>query len=230
MIFRGLQKTTLIDFPGKVASTLFVDKCNFRCGYCQNPSLVFEREENEISEREALDFLKERKKYLDGVCITGGEPTLHPGLKHFIGKVKNLGLLVKLDTNGTNPKMLKELIEEKLVDFVAMDIKNPLEKYDLATNVRVDISAVKESIELLKLGKVDYEFRSTIVPGITQKEDIPKIGILLRGAKKFVLQQFMNDVPLVDEKFRNVTPYPETELKEMKKELEKFIELVELRA
>jgi len=229
MIFRGIQKTTLIDFPGKVAATLFVDKCNFRCGYCQNPDLVLEREENELSEKEVFEFLESRKKYLDGVCITGGEPTLHPGLKHFIGKVKALGLLVKLDTNGTNPKMLKELINEKLVDFAAMDIKNPLEKYDLAANVHVDINAVKESIELLKQGKVDYEFRTTIVPGITEREDIKKIGELLKGAKRFAVQQFMNDVPLVDKKFCHIVPYSETELKEMKKELEEFIELVELR-
>jgi len=229
MIFRGIQKTTLIDYPGHVATTLFLDKCNFRCPFCHNPLLVFEKEENEISEKEVMEFLKRRKKYLDGVCITGGEPTLHAGLKFFIIQVRELGLKIKLDTNGTNPKLLKELIEENLLDYIAMDLKAPLEKYDLATNVHVDKQAVKESIDLLLEGKVDYEFRTTVVPGIIEPEDIKVMGELVKGAKKFSLQQFINSVPLVDEKFMKVNPYPVETLKEMKKELEKFVSAVELR-
>lgn len=230
MIFRGLQKTTLIDYPEHIAATLFVDKCNFRCPFCQNPSLVFEKEENEISEKEVLEFLKSRREYLEGVCITGGEPTLHGGLKFFIRQVKELGLKVKLDTNGTNPTLLRELIEEKLVDYIAMDVKASLEKYDLATNVNADIGAIRESIELLKEGRVDYEFRTTVVPTIIEMDDIEKIGELVKGAKLFVLQQFVNDVPLVDEKFRDIQPYSKETLEEMKKIMEKFVEKVEIRA
>ena len=230
MIFRGLQKTTLIDYPGHIASTFFVDKCNFRCPFCHNPLLVFEKEENEISEKEALEFLEKRKRYIEGICITGGEPTLHPGLKFFIRQVKDLGLKVKLDSNGTSPALLKELIDEKLVDYIAMDIKAPLEKYDLATNVHTDLEAIKKSIELLKEGRVAYEFRATIVPGIIKPEDIKKMGELLKGADKFAFQQFSNHGPLVDQKFEKLNPYPLETLKEMAKEMEKYVKKVELRA
>ncbi len=230
MIFRGLQKTTLIDYPGHVAATFFVDKCNFRCPYCHNPRLVFETETNEITEEEALEFLEKRKKLIDGICVTGGEPTLHPGLKFFFQKAKGIGLKIKLDSNGTNPGFLKELIEEGLVDFVAMDVKAPLEKYGKATGVKADTGAVKESIELLKKGKVDYEFRATVVPGIIELEDIPKMGKLVEGAKKFVFQQFVSGLPVVSKEFESKSPYPLETLKEMKKEMEKFVEKVKIRA
>jgi pyruvate formate lyase activating enzyme len=229
MIFRGLQKTTLIDYPSHIASTLFVDKCNFRCGFCQNPSLVLEKETREISEKEALEFLKGRKKYLEGVCISGGEPTVHGGLKFFITQVKELGLKVKLDTNGTNPSLLRELINEKMVDYIAMDIKGPLERYDAIANVRVDLEAVKESIGLLKESKVDYEFRTTVVPTIICLEDIEKIGQMVKGARFFALQQFVNEVPLVDDKFREIQPYPVEVLRGMAKILEKYVKRVEVR-
>jgi len=229
MIFRGLQKTTLIDYPGHVAATLFVDKCNFRCGFCQNPLLVFEKEENEISEKQALEFLAERKKYIEGLCITGGEPLLHPGLKFFARQVKGLGLKVKLDTNGTSPALLRELVEEKLVDYIAMDIKAAPGKYNKAANVEVDLGAVKESIALLLEGKADYEFRTTVVPTIIQKEDIPEIGEMVGGARLFALQQFVNSIPLVDEKFQEMPPYPKETLLEMAKEMEKYVDKVEVR-
>lgn len=230
MIFRGLQKTTLIDYPGHIAATLFVDKCNFRCPYCQNPQLVFEETGEKITEKEVLEFLKKRKKYLEGICITGGEPTLHPELNYFARRVKDLGLKVKVDTNGTNPKMLRELIEENLVDYVSMDVKAPLEKYEKAVRVHADTNAIKESIELLKESRVNYEFRLTVVPTITQMEDIEKIGKLVKGAKLFVLQQFENDVPLVDEKFQKIKPYSKKKLEEMKKVMEKFVEKVKVKA
>ncbi|MEM0360597.1 MAG: anaerobic ribonucleoside-triphosphate reductase activating protein [Candidatus Diapherotrites archaeon] len=229
MIFRGIQKTTLIDYPHHIATTLFVDKCNFRCGFCQNPLLVLEKEKREISEKEALEFLKNRKKYIEGVCITGGEPTVHGGLKFFATQVKELGLKVKIDTNGTNPALLRELISEKKVDYIAMDIKAPLEKYDSVANVHVDIEAVKESIAILKEGKVDYEFRTTVVPPIICLEDIEKIGIMVQGAKFFALQQFVNDVPLLDEKFQEIKPYPVEVLKGMAKMLEKYVKRTEVR-
>jgi len=229
MIFHGLQKTTLIDYPGEVACTLFVDKCNFRCPYCQNPALVLEKAEEALSENEALEFLRKRKKVLDGVCVTGGEPLLYAGLKPFLQRVKGLGYKVKVDTNGTNPKMLRELIDGKLVDYVAMDIKAPIEKYDNATKVIADKNAVKESVELLKEGRVEYEFRCTVVPGIVEKEDIEEMGKWLSGAKAFYLQQFVNSVPLLDEKFQSVQPYFPADLKEMKKAMEKYIEKVEIR-
>ncbi len=229
MIFRGLQKTTLIDYPNEVACTLFVDKCNFRCPYCQNPSLVLEEAEESISEREVLEFLRKRKNVLDAVCITGGEPTLHSGLKHFIQRVKELGYKVKLDTNGTNPGMLRELIEEKLADYIAMDIKAPIEKYDKAANVIVDKEAVQKSVELLKSSGIDYEFRTTVVPGILEKKDFEKMGKWLKGAKAFYLQQFEKDAPLLDPRFQKVRSYSSEELEEMKKIMEKYVERVEIR-
>ncbi len=229
MIFHGLQKTTLIDFPGEIACTLFVDKCNFRCPYCQNPLLVLEQAKEALSESEVLEFLRKRKKVLDGVCVTGGEPTLYAGLKPFFRRVKELGYKIKLDTNGTNPRMVRELIEEKLVDYVAMDIKAPLEKYDKATNSIVNKNAIKESIEILKEGKTGYEFRTTVVPKILEPEDFEEIGKMLKGAKAFYLQQFVNSVPLLDKEFQSIDPFPDRVLEQIKKTMQKYVEKVEIR-
>lgn len=229
MIFRGLQKTTLIDYPGKVACTLFVDKCNFRCPFCQNPLLVLEKETNVIMEHEVLAFLKKRKKVLQGVCITGGEPTLHYELKEFLPKVKALGYKIKLDTNGSMPAFVRELIDAKLIDYVAMDIKAPLKKYDVAAGVDVNKQAIKESIALLLEARVDYEFRTTVVPTIVELEDMHKIGELIRGAKAYYLQQFINDVPLLNPEFEKIAPYPRETLQAMAEIMKKYVEKVGIR-
>jgi len=231
LTIKGLHKTTLIDYPDKVACTIFLPRCNFRCGFCYNKDLVVDYDPMPtLSEEEVLGFLKDRKKWLDGVVFTGAEPTLHEELISFIPKVKELGYLVKVDTNGTNPDFLKELIDKKLVDYVAMDIKASLENYDKVTNVKVDIDKIKESVEILKNGSVDYEFRLTCVPGLHTKEDIGKIGELLKGSKKMCLQQFKHVGKMIDESLMNVKPFTKDELSGFKEVMEKYVDTVEVRA
>ncbi|MFH1774508.1 MAG: anaerobic ribonucleoside-triphosphate reductase activating protein [Methanobacteriota archaeon] len=214
MLIKGLVKTTLIDYPGKVACTVFLAKCNFRCPYCQNPDLVVGYGElPTISEEEIFGHLKSRKKWLDGVCVSGGEPTLNSDLPEFLRKIKSMGFLIKLDTNGTNPEMLKKLLDEKLIDYAAMDIKAPLERYEEVVRVRVDLEKIKQSVEIIRNSGVDYEFRTTVVPGLLNSGDIEKICSWLRGSKRYYLQQFRSDITL-DASFRKVAPYkPEEMLK-----------------
>jgi pyruvate formate lyase activating enzyme len=227
---KGVQKTTLIDYPGTVACTIFLSRCNFRCKYCYNQSLVNDSKDLEIiPEKEMLDFLKERKKWLDGVCITGGEPCMHSGLPEFLEKIKKLGYKIKLDTNGTNTWQLKELIEKKLIDYIAMDIKTSLKKYNLVTQVKVPIETIKKSIELIMGSNVDYEFRSTVAPGIIDESDIKDIGKMLSGAKNFFIQQYKEGLDTVDPKFSKVTPYPIEKLELFKRILEKDIQKVSIR-
>lgn len=213
LVFKGIQKTTLIDFPGRVACTLFLPKCNFKCPFCYNRQLVFDEKTGiEISEKEALSFLKERKNFLDGTCITGGEPLLHPEIEGFCRKVKELGLLVKIDTNGSMPKLLKKLLEEKLVDYIAMDIKASPKKYSLAAGTKVDLDAIKESIGLIMDSGIDYELRMTAVPCLHSKEDFEEIGKWLKGAKRFFLQQFSPSMPLLDPKLEKTRPFSREEM------------------
>lgn len=213
LLFKGIQKTTLIDFPGKVACTLFLPKCDFRCPFCYNRQLVFDEDTGiEISEKEALGFLKERKGFLDGVCVSGGEPLLHAGVLEFCKKVKKLGLVVKLDTNGSRPALLKKLLEEKLLDYVAMDIKAAPKKYGEAAGTKVDLGAINESIQLLMNSGIDYEFRLTVVPKLHSKEDLLAIGNWVKGAKRFFLQQFNSNVPLLDSSLEGTKAYSSAEL------------------
>ena len=174
----GLQKVTLIDYPGRIAATIFLIGCEFKCPWCYARELVLPKEikkQPRISEKEFFNHLKERKGLLEGVVMCGGEPTINKKLPSFIQKIKKLGYSVKLDTNGSNPKMLKKLIDEKLIDYVAMDIKAPKEKYKKIFGKRVKIEDIEKSIKILKEGKVDYEFRSTVVPTVLNKEDILKM-------------------------------------------------------
>ncbi|MFZ5559652.1 MAG: anaerobic ribonucleoside-triphosphate reductase activating protein [Patescibacteria group bacterium] len=231
MLIGGLQKLTLVDYPGKVVATVFLIGCNFRCPFCQNPELVDPDEikkQPEISEKEFSNFLDQRKGLIDGVCITGGEPTIHKDLIDFIKKIKQKGFLIKLDTNGSNPEVLEKLIKSKLLDFISMDIKTSWSKYDLATGVKVDLEKIKKSAEIIKNSGIDYEFRTTIVPGLVGKEDVERMGEWLKGAKNFALQQFQNK-KVLDKSFEKIQPYPEGTLKEFKKILEKYIERIELR-
>lgn len=222
-MIKGIQKTTLIDYPGKVASTIFMERCNFNCPYCQNPDLVENYEKlDEIPVKELLSFLKSRKKWIDGVCITGGEPTIHKNLPDLIRKIKSLGFLVKLDTNGNNPKMLEGLIKKKLVDYIAMDIKAPLEKYDKVAKVKVNKKDIQKSVDLIMNSGIDYEFRSTILPALHSKEEIIKMAKWLKGAKRYFLQQFKSNITL-DPKFRKNKPFTQEELKEIKKECNKYV-------
>lgn len=226
---KGIQKTSLVDYPGKVACTVFLGGCNFRCPYCQNKDLILNVNKlKTIPEEEILEFLERKKKWLDGVCITGGEPLLYKDIVEFIRKIKKIGLLVKVDTNGTNPKLLKKIIDEKLADYVAMDIKAPIEKYDNATRVKVEKDKIKESIEILKEGKVDYEFRTTVVKDFFTDEDCLEIGKLLKGSKLYALQQFRPQNTL-DKTYEKKSPYPKKKFDEFKKMLDEYVDKVELR-
>ena len=199
--FKGLQKTTLLDYPGEVACTLFVGGCDFRCPYCYNPDLVFNRDTGvEISEAEALQFLRERKNFLNGVCLTGGEPLLYPEILDFSREAKALGYKVKVDTNGYHPELLQKLIEQKLVDYVAMDIKAPLDRYEEVVRVEVDREEIKKSVEIIKGSGIENEFRTTVFSGLNSS-DFEKIGRWLSGSKKYCLQAVKLNVRLLDENF-----------------------------
>jgi len=227
----GLQKLTLIDYPGRLAATVFIIGCDFRCPFCYSPELVLpEKIKNQprIPEKDFFDFLKERKELLEGVVICGGEPTIHQKLPDFCQKIKKLEYLIKLDTNGSNPEMLKKLINEKLIDYVAMDIKAPKAKYSGAAGVKVNIKKIEESIDILKEGKIDYEFRSTVVPTILEKEDILKIAQWIRGAKKYYLQNFRPE-KTINPKFEKIKPYPRKYLLEIQKVISPFFEICQVR-
>ena len=186
MIIGGLQKTTLIDYPGKIACAIFVVGCNFRCPFCHNKDLVtaalFKKSKNKpIAEKDFFDFLKKRKSILDGVCITGGEPAINPDLPEFIKKIKQLGYSVKLDTNGSNPEMLKRLISKNLVDYIAMDLKGSFDEYEKFTGVKVSKMSILRSMDILVQSKLPYEFRTTIVPGLHNKENLTKLALQLKS-------------------------------------------------
>ena len=206
MIFGGIEKFSLIDFPGKTSCILFTIGCNFRCPYCHNPELVDETVETKISEEEILDFLKTRVNLLDGVVITGGEPTLHSDLLAFIQKIKDLGFLVKLDSNGTNPKMLHEALDKKLVDYVAMDMKSPLSKYSQTVARPVDTKAIRESIYLLLNSNINYEFRTTLIKAMVTPEDVLEIAQEIKGAKNYYLQKFI-PIKLLNPQFKKKVTY-----------------------
>lgn len=224
MLFGGLQRTTLVDYPGKVAATVFTLGCNFRCPYCHNPELVLPKrmkEQPSITEKEILDFLKERQGYLKGLCITGGEPTIQVGLSDFIQKVNTLGISVKLDTNGSLPFVLKELIQKKLIDWVALDIKSPPNKYDIFTQGKIDVKNVDLSIKILKESKINYEFRTTLAPEILVEKDIIEIVDWIKPASRYYLQRFQNKKTL-DKKFENLNGWPEQEVKSLIEKIKPF--------
>ena len=196
MKIKGLQKTTLLDFPEKVACTVFTGGCNFRCPFCHNASLVLKSDEiEEISESDFFSYLAKRKGILDGVCITGGEPLLSSGINEFIKKIKSLGLLVKLDTNGSFPDKLEILLDQKLVDYVAMDIKNCKEKYAITSGINSNseyIEKAERSIDIIMQKAPDYEFRTTVVRELHNPEDIVKIANRIKLAKKYFLQTYVD--------------------------------------
>jgi len=222
---KGLIETSLVDWDGKVASVIFLPGCNFRCPYCQNMDLIDHPEKfKTVTEERIFEYLGSHKDFIDGICITGGEPTLYKdkGLTEFIRKIKQKGFLVKLDTNGSDPDYLKELIKEGLIDFVAMDIKAPLEDYNKAANVKVDVQAVKESVQLLLSGKIDHEFRTTVVPTITGMAEIEGIAKLITGAKKYVIQQFEPE-NCKDIELRKLKPYDRETIAKMMRIAEKNV-------
>ncbi|MBQ5320542.1 MAG: anaerobic ribonucleoside-triphosphate reductase activating protein [Oscillospiraceae bacterium] len=228
MNISGFQKMTLLDFPGVVACTLFTSGCNFRCPFCHNASLVTHIDNSiRYSEEEVLEYLEKRKGVLDGVCITGGEPLLQGDIAEFLGKIKEMGYLIKLDTNGSFPEKLASLVEMGLLDYVAMDIKNSKEKYAETTGkADLDISAIEKSVSFLMSGKVDYEFRTTVVKELHSEEDIENIALWLKGAKKYFLQNFVDSGDLISE---NLSAVDSTVLCKMQQIARQFIVNTEIR-
>lgn len=228
MKIQGLQKLTLLDFPERTACTVFTAGCNFRCPFCHNASLVVDiLPEVEIAEEEFFSFLKKRQGILDGVCITGGEPLLQPDLKSFIKRIKELGYAVKLDTNGSFPDKLKYLVEEQLVDYVAMDIKNAPDTYAVTAGIeRLDMEAIKESVSYLKEGHVAYEFRTTVVKNYHEKESFEKIGQWIAGAEKYFLQNFVDSGDLIGKKTKGCS---EEEMREYLEVVRQYVPEAELR-
>ena len=207
MLIGALQKFSLIDFPGKICATVFTQTCNFRCPYCHNPELVNpELFVEPLSEKDILSFLETRKGKLDGVTITGGEPTLHQDLPEFIRKIKAMNFLVKLDTNGTNPQMLADLFQENLIDFVAMDLKAPKNIYSKITRNNCHIENIIKSVNIIRQKSPDYEFRTTIVNELLNEEDIYQIEKDFGPFKKYSLQKFHSD-KILDLTFENKTSF-----------------------
>lgn len=226
MNIAGVQKVTLLDYPGKVACEIFTQGCNFECPFCQNSSLIPITNTGEFSEEEIFEYLNLRKNILDGVVITGGEPTVQKDLKSFIKKIKDLGLLVKLDTNGGNPKVLQELIDEDLVDYVAMDIKNIFNKYNITSGKKINLDNIKKSIEILKASKIDYEFRTTIIKEMHSLDDIISICKLV-GNAKYYLQNFEDSENVIDHSLHG---FSREELLFIDKYLKDLFPNVEIRA
>ena len=231
----GLQKVTLVDFPGKLACTVFLSGCNFRCPFCYSQELVLPeeiRKQPEISEADFFDFLEGKRGLLEGCVLCGGEPTLYgEDLVSFAKRIKNDGFLIKLDTNGTNPDVIKRLIDEKLVDYIAMDIKAPLnkEKYSLAAGAKVDIEKIKESIKLIENSEIDYEFRSTVVPSIHSKEDIIQMAKDISPANKYFLQSFRGEKGTIDESLKDSRPFPDEFMKEVGEEIKSYFNVFKIR-
>lgn len=192
--FSGFEKLSLLDYEGHISCTLFTNGCNFRCPFCHNSNLVLSEQTPNISLNEILEYLKKRKTIIDSVCITGGEPTLKKDLFDALYQLKDLGLLIKLDTNGTNPELLEKLIEKKLIDYCAMDIKTSWSKYHLATGlIGFNRENIQKSIDILLRGNIDYEFRTTLVSNFINEEDILVISKMITGAKRYYLQKFVNN-------------------------------------
>jgi len=226
--FAGLQKLSLVDYPGHLASTVFIPGCNFRCPYCQNPDLVEDGDKYGGSIESVLEFLRIRKDKIEGVVITGGEPVLQEDLPDLASEIKTLGLKVKLDTNGSDPEMLMHLMREKLVDYIAIDIKTSLRKYDLVVGTEDIDKIIEESVFFTILSTTPYEFRTTCVPGVVDEEDFKSLYDLVKGAKKYVLQQFRPEVTL-DPRYKDIKPYPNEKLYKFRDILKEFVHEVTIR-
>lgn len=222
---KGFLETSFLDWPGKICSVFFLPGCNFRCPYCHNHSLIFHPEQFvSISFREVLRRLDALKDWIDGICLTGGEPTLYPDLPFLIRPLKERGFAVKLDTNGSNPKMLEKLIDQREVDLIAMDVKAPLDpfSYRRSTGLSVDLSLILKSIEILKKGNVEYQFRMTVVPQLHSEEEVQILGQQLKAGRRMTLQNFNPENPL-DPSLKKTVPYDSNLLKEMEKRVQEMV-------
>ena len=221
-------ETSLIDWEGKIVSTLYVSSCNFRCPYCYNCDLIFQPNNfKNIPFEDINNYLLERKDFIDGICMSGGEPTLYPDLPSYFKKIKDKGFLIKLDTNGANPKLLENLLGLGLVDYIAMDIKSSLDfdKYSKAAGIKdkILLERVKDSIKLVMNSKIDYEFRTTIVPLLHTEETIMEIAKHISGAKKYVLQNFSPLEKTLEPSFQKIIPYSAEKIKEFSEKAKKYV-------
>ena len=228
MKIAGLQNLSLVDYPGKLAAAVFLQGCNFKCGYCQNPDLITFETEFSTTEEDVVEYITRRKDMLEGIVISGGEPTIHKDLPDLIIRIKELGMSIKLDTNGSNPDMLEELLCADLLNYVAIDIKTSLSKYGQLTDVKNIEELVLRSIYFTMLARLPYEFRITCVPGVVDEEDIRNIAKVVKGAAKVCLQQFS---PMVtyDGSFKDIKPYERRVIQGFQKILEEAVDVVEIR-
>jgi pyruvate formate lyase activating enzyme len=225
----GLQRVSLIDYPGLICAVVFLQGCNFKCSYCHNPELVDPGLFRTcIRENDVMEFLDARRGKLDAVSITGGEPTIQEKLPAFIRQIKKMGYAIKLDTNGSRPHIIKNLTTEKLLDYIAMDIKAPLEKYKNIANTHIDPESIKESVQLILNAKIPYEFRTTVVESQLEEDDIMKIADMISGASKYVLQKFMPTKTL-DSRFLKEKSFSDEKLQKIKNHLNHQIPSVTIR-
>lgn len=229
MLIKGFRKLSLIEYPGKLSAVIWVGGCNFRCPFCYNKDIVLNYKKTPtVPEKEVINFMFRRKGLLDGLAITGGEPTLQKDLPEFAEKVKATGSLVMIETNGSNPKMIKELIDKGLVDYIAMDIKAPLDEYEKAAGVKVNEKDIKRTIDIIRESGVEYEFRTTVVPKLFDRRGALKIGKWLKGSKRYCIQQFKSEKTL-DKAFEKIRPYSPDKLKEFADLMKPFFGSVKVR-
>lgn len=228
MNISGIQKLTLLDFPGRLACTVFTTGCNFRCPFCHNASLVLPGKGEHIETEQVISFLKKREGVLEGVCITGGEPCFQDGIEEFIQEVRSMGFLVKLDTNGSFPEKLSSLLEKKLLDYVAMDIKTSKENYLRVCGIKNErlLQNVIESVEILKKSSVEHEFRTTTAKELQTSDDFERIGEWLKGEKRYFIQQYRADGELIGEE---LTPYEKEELLTFADIMRRYVTNVDIR-
>lgn len=234
MEIKGVIDVSLVDWDGKVSSVFFLPRCNFRCPFCYNTALVLHPEMEETTPFERVEeYLKKQRGWIDGVCITGGEPTLHSDLPDLCSKLKEIGLQVKVDTNGTNPAAVRGLIEKEVVDYIALDIKAPLivEKYSKATGVNAEklLGRVKETVGILMRSENDYEFRTTVVPTLHKEEDITEICRSIEGCKKYVLQRFRAESETINPEFSKMKPLTDGEMSRFLTAAQKILPHAKLR-
>jgi len=223
MKFGGWQRFSLIDFPEKVSAILFTEGCSFRCPFCHNPQLVVPKQPSAaLSEKEIFEFLTSRQGKLDGIVISGGEPTIHHDLPKFLQKIRAMGFEIKIDTNGSHPEMMQQLIHQNLVDYWAMDIKSPLVTYQTITQSTISSTTIAQSIQLIMQGTIDYEFRSTLLPAYHTDEDIEQMAKEIQGAKKYILQRFRPDVTL-DPALQEYPPFSEEEMNRLCEHAKKYV-------
>lgn len=229
MIFGGFTPCTLIDYPGKTAAMVYTIGCNFRCPYCHNPELVNETVEETFSEEVVVSFLESRQGMLDGLVITGGEPTMHgENLLLFMERVKKLGFLIKLDTNGTNPDFIVAATRRRLVDYIAMDIKAPLKTYHRVVGRPVDTDAIKQSIALIKNGPIEYEFRTTVIKALLSPEDLGEIAKEIEGAKRYYLQKFI-PTNILNPQLKRKVSYTDNDFVEFQNTASKYVAYCSIR-